>query len=138
MDISEVKLLTNIHLFTSNKKSKFYKKILVSHEVPAPMYYNQSGPDVFAGTLKSWGQVMDQEDETDVMDELREVDQIVNFTRNSRVPGRSALQGPYQSESKKIVAMFKNVQCNRHPLHKSVQNMPIKKTVTFNEDVTTH
>ena len=81
---------------------------------------------------------MDQEDETDVMDELQEADQIVNFTRNSRVPGRSALQGPYQSESKKIVAMFKNVQCNRHPLHKSVQNMPIKKTVTFNEDVTTH
>ena len=92
MDVSELKLMTNIHLVTSNKKSKFYEKFLASHEVPAPMYYNQSGPDVFAGTLRSWGQVMDQEDETDVMDELQEADQIVNFTRNSRVPDRSALQ----------------------------------------------
>ena len=87
VDISEVKLLTNIRLVTSNQKRKFYENFLASHEVPAPMYYNQSGPDAFAGTLRSWGQVMDH-----VMDELQAADQIVYFTRNSRVPSRSALQ----------------------------------------------
>ena len=51
-----------------------------SHEVPKAMYFNQSGSDAFEGTLRTWDQVMDQED-NDVIDELQAADQIINFAR---------------------------------------------------------
>ena len=41
VDISEVKLLTNIHIVTSNQKAKFYENFMKSHEVPTAMYFNQ-------------------------------------------------------------------------------------------------
>ena len=53
VDISEVKLLTNIHIITSNQKAKFYENFMKSHEVPTAMYFNQSGPDAFEGTLRT-------------------------------------------------------------------------------------
>ena len=52
VDISEVKLLTNIHLITSNQRGKFYENFVKSHEVPEAMYFNQSGTDVFEGTVQ--------------------------------------------------------------------------------------
>ena len=58
VNFSEVKLLTNIHLVTSNQKAKFYENFMKSHEVPNAMYFNQSGPDAFEGTLQTWDQVM--------------------------------------------------------------------------------
>ena len=52
VDISEVKLLTNIHLITSNQRDKFYENFVKSHEVPEAMYFNQSGTDAFEGTVQ--------------------------------------------------------------------------------------
>ena len=72
------------------------------------------------------------------MDEFQAADQIINFTKKSQVQSKSALQRLYKTEIRQIVEMFQNIQCNRHSLHKNVQNVSIKKRVTFQDDVIVH
>ena len=81
VDVFEVKLLMNIHLVTSNQRGKFCENFVNSHKVPEAMYFNQSGPDAFEGTLRTWDQVIDSQDDNEVMDELQAADQIINFTK---------------------------------------------------------
>ena len=106
VDVSEVKLLTNIHLVTSNQRGKFYENFMTSHEVPEAMYFNQCGPDAFEGTLRTWDQVMDTQDDNEVMDELQAADQIINFTRKSQVQSKLALQRPYKTELRKCFGIY--------------------------------
>ena len=54
---------------------------MICHEVPEAMYFNQCGQDAFEGTMRSWDQVMDSQDDNEVMDELQAADQIINFTK---------------------------------------------------------
>ena len=101
------------------------------------MYFNQSGPDAFEGTLWTWDQVMGEED-NDVIDELQAADQIINFTWKSTVKGKSALQSPYKTDIRQIAEMFTNIQNNRHPLQRAFKGVSIKKTVTFQNEVIVH
>ena len=64
-----------------------------SHEVPKAKYFNQNGTDAFEWTLRTWDQVMDQED-NEVIDELQAANQIINFARKSTVQGKLAMQRP--------------------------------------------